>query len=76
MDMKHLPCTTAMTQDTLHVIVHVPLYQYALDLDLFRYIDHPVEKLKDNIYASIDLDGQPTFLAINYDESQYKKFSA
>ena len=76
MDMKHLPCTTAVTQDTLHVIVHIPLYQSALDLDLFRYIDHPVQKLKDDLYASIDLEGQPSFLAINRDESKYKEFSA
>ena len=48
------------------------LYQSALDVDLSRYIDRPVQKLKDDLYASIDLEGQPTFLAINRDESKYR----
>ena len=75
-DMKHLPCTTVVKEEILYVVVHVPLYQSSLDLDLFRYIDHPVQKLNDGLYASIDLEGEPTFLGINRDESKYKEFSA
>ena len=74
--MKHLPCTTAIKGDVLHVIIHIPLYQSSLDLDLFRYIDHPVQKLDNQLYASLDLEGEPTFLGINRDESKYKEFSA
>ena len=75
-DMKHLPCTTAIKGDVLHVIIHIPLYQSSLDLDLFRYIDHPVQQLDNQLYASLDLEGEPTFLGINRDESKYKEFSA
>ena len=35
MDMKHLPCTTVIQGGTLNVIVHIPLYHTALDLDLY-----------------------------------------
>ena len=76
MDMKHLPCTSVVKGDTLHVIIHIPLYQPALDLDLFRYVDHPIQKMDDGLFASIDLEGRPTFLAINRDETRYKEFSA
>ena len=74
--MKHLPCTSVVKGDTLHVIIHIPLYQPALDLDLFRYVDHPIQKMDDGLFASIDLEGQPTFLAINRDKTRYKEFSA
>ena len=76
MDMKDLPCTTAIEGQTLHVVVHIPLYQSALDLDLYRYVDHPVQQLKTGLYASIDMDGEPTFLGISVDESKYKEFSS
>ena len=76
MDMKHLPCTTVVQGDTLHVIVHIPLYHTALDLDLFRYVDHPIQKMDHGLFASIDVEGGPTFLGINRDESKYKEFSA
>ena len=75
MDLKHLPCSTYVDDDLLHLIIHVPLYQSHLDLDLFRYVDHPVKQLAPNLYASMDMDGQPTFLGVNRDESKYKEFS-
>ena len=75
-DMKYLPCTIIVKEVILYVVVHVPLYQSSLDLDLFRYIDRPVQRLNDSLYASIDLEGEPIFLAINRDESKYKELSA
>ena len=76
MDMKHLPCTTVVQGDTLHVIIHIPLYHTALDLDLFWYVDHPIQKMDHGLFASIDVEGGPTFLGINRDESKYKEFNA
>ena len=75
MDLKHLPCTTIIKDDIIYVIVHIPLYQPSLNLDLFRYVDHPVQQINPGLYATIDMDGRPTFLGITRDEAKYKEFT-
>ena len=74
-DLRNLPCTTVVKDRMIHLIIHVPLYRTALNLNLFRYIDHPTQQLDKSLHASIDMDGQATFLAINRDESKYKEFT-
>ena len=75
-DLRNLPCTTVVRNDMVHLIIHVPLYRTASNLDLFRYVDHPTQRLDHNLYASIDMEGLASFVAINRDESKYKEFTA
>ena len=74
-DLTHLPCTMVIRNGLINLIIHVPLYRTSLNLDLFRYIDHPTQRMDHDLYASLDMEGQATFIAINRDETKYREFT-